>query len=169
MRLFIAIELEDNIKNALLEIQGSMKKQNITGNYTPIENTHITLAFIGEYPDPEEILDVMRNVPFEPFPITLGGFGSFGNIWWTGLEKSEELLSYVKRLRHALSDADIPYDRKKFSPHITVIRKAVCRKGLPRITVPHKTMTVKKISLYRSDRGKNGMIYTELGNINFID
>lgn len=28
--------------------------------------------------------------------------------------------------------------------------------------VPHKTMTVKKISLYRSDRGKHGIIYTEL-------
>ena len=169
MRLFIAIELDDNIKNALIKIQGNLKKQNITGNYTSIDNTHITLAFFGEYPNPEEILEVMKNVPFEPFTLTLGGFGSFGNIWWTGLEKSEELLSYVKRLRHALSDADIPYDRKKFSPHITVIRKAVCRKGLPRITVPHKTMTVKKISLYRSDRGKNGMIYTELGNINFID
>ena len=31
-----------------------MKKQNITGNYTPIDNTHITLAFFGEYPNPEE-------------------------------------------------------------------------------------------------------------------
>ena len=32
MRLFIAIELEPNIKNALLEIQGNMKKAGVTGN-----------------------------------------------------------------------------------------------------------------------------------------
>lgn len=165
MRLFIAIELDSNIKNALLEIQGTMKNQNITGNYTPIENTHITLAFIGDYPDPEDVLEVMEEVSFQPFPIALSGFGSFGDLWWTGLEKSDELLSYVKRLRHALSDADIPYDKKKFSPHITLVRKAVCRRGLPKVNVPHKTMTVNKISLYRSDRGKHGMIYTELGSV----
>ena len=163
MRLFIAIELEPNIKKALLDIQESMKKSGITGNYTSIENTHLTLAFIGEYSDPEDVLEVMESIPYEPFPITLSGFGSFGDLWWTGIEKSEELQSYVKRLRHALSEADIPYDKKKFSPHITVVRKAVCRKGLPKVNVPHKTMMINKITLYRSDRGKHGMIYTELG------
>ena len=53
MRLFIAIKLEPNIKNALLEIQGNMKKAGVTGNYTAIDNTHITLTFIGDYPDPD--------------------------------------------------------------------------------------------------------------------
>ena len=65
----------------------------------------------------------------------------------------------------AFADAEIPYDRKKFSPHITLIRKAVCRKGMPGISIPHKSMTVNKITLYRSDRGKHGMIYTELGSV----
>ena len=165
MRLFIAIELEPNIKSTLLEIQGSMKRSGMTGNYTTIDNTHITLAFIGEYSDPDHVLEVMESVPFNPFTITLDGFGSFGDLWWAGLAKSEDLSSFVKRLRHALSDAEIPFDKKKFSPHITLVRRSVCRKGLPKVTVPHKSMTVKKISLYRSDRGKHGMIYTELGAI----
>ena len=105
----------------------------------------------------------MENVSFEPFNITLDGFGCFGDLWWAGLNNSDELRAVVRSLRHFLSDADIPYDRKKFSPHITLIRKAICRKGMPGIIVPHKTMTVDKITLYRSDRGKHGMIYTELG------
>ena len=78
---------------------------------------------------------------------------------------SEELKAVVRALRHYLSDAEIPYDRKKFSPHITLIRKAVCRKGMPGISIPHKSMMVNKIILYRSDRGKHGMIYTELGSV----
>ena len=163
MRLFIAIELESNIKNTLLEIQSSMKRSGMTGNYTTIDNTHITLAFIGEYSNPEHVLEVMKGVSFSPFTITLDGFVSFGALWWAGLAKSDDLSSFVKKLRHALSDAEIPFDKKKFSPHITLVRKSVCRKGLPKVNVPHKSMTVKKISLYRSDRGKNGMIYTELG------
>ena len=163
MRLFIAIELEPNIKNALLKIQGDMKKAGVTGNFTAIDNTHITLAFIGDYPNPDYVLQAMENVSFEPFNITLDGFGCFGDLWWAGLDNSDELRAVVRSLRHFLSNAEIPYDRKKFSPHITLIRKAVCRKGMPGITVPHKTMTVNKITLYRSDRGKHGMIYTELG------
>ena len=165
MRLFIAIELEPNIKNTLLEIQYNMKKAGVTGNYTAIENTHITLAFIGDYPDPDYVLQAMSNVSFKPFNITLKGFGNFGDLWWAGLDSSEELRTVVKSLRHFLSDAGIPYDKKKFSPHITLIRKAVWRKGMPGISIPHKTMTVNKITLYRSDRGKHGMIYTEIGSI----
>ena len=165
MRLFIAIELEPNIKNALLEIQGNMKKAGVTGNYTAIDNTHITLAFIGDYPDPDYVLQAMENVSFKPFNISLKGFGNFGDLWWAGLDNSEELRTVVRSLRHYLSDAEIPYDRKKFSPHITLIRKVVCRNGMPGISIPHKSMTVNKITLYRSDRGKHGMIYTELGSV----
>ena len=165
MRLFIAIELEPNIKNALLEIQGNMKKAGVTGNYTSIDNTHITLAFIGDYPDPDYVLQAMENVSFKPFNISLKGLGNFGDLWWAGLDNSEELKAVVRALRHYLSDAEIPYDRKKFSPHITLIRKAVCRKGMPGISIPHKSMMVNKIILYRSDRGKHGMIYTALGSV----
>ena len=82
MRLFIAIELEPNIKNALLEIQGNMKKAGVTGNYTSIDNTHITLAFIGDYPDPDYVLQAMENVSFKPFNISLKGLGNFGDLWW---------------------------------------------------------------------------------------
>ena len=71
MRLFIAIELEPNIKNALMEIQVNMKKAGVTGNYTAIDNTHITLAFIGDYPDPDHVLQAMENVSFKPFNISL--------------------------------------------------------------------------------------------------
>ena len=165
MRLFIAIELDQNIKNALLEIQGDMKKAGVKGNFTPIDNTHITLAFIGDYSDPDYVLDTMNETSFRSFNISLQGFGNFGDLWWAGLNKSAELQSYVKQLRHRLSEADIPYDKKKFSPHITLIRKAYCPKGMPRVTIPKTVMTVKKITLYRSDRGKHGMIYTELGSI----
>ena len=163
MRLFIGISPTEEIRKGLVEAQESLQHHGVTGTYLSPENLHMTLAFIGEYSNPEHVLEVMKGVSFSPFTITLDGFGSFGDLWWAGLAKSDDLSSFVKRLRHALSDAEIPFDKKKFSPHITLVRKSVCRKGLPKVNVPHKSMTVKKISLYRSDRGKNGMIYTELG------
>ena len=106
----------------------------------------------------------MQAVPFRPFELALEGYGNFGDLWWVGMQKSDALLSYVRRLRHALADADIPYDRKKFSPHITLVRKASFIMK-PELVIPPTGMTVDHISLFRSDRGKNGMIYAELGDI----
>ena len=33
-------------------------------------------------------------------------------------------IAISRRLRRALAEADVPFDRKKFSPHITIIRRA---------------------------------------------
>jgi 2'-5' RNA ligase len=72
----------------------------------------------------------------------------------------------ARRVRRALAEAGIPFDRKRFVPHITVLRRAeLGRCGLPALTVPSARMTVRRISLMRSDRGKSGMIYTELGAV----
>ena len=63
------------------------------------------------------------------------------------------------------------FDKKKFSPHITIIRRAngtLSREAADEIAESAITeqggvsMTVDHISLMRSDRGKYGMIYTEL-------
>lgn len=161
MRLFIAIRLDDNIRDALTEVQSTLRKHRVGGNYTKIENLHLTLAFIGEYSDPDRVLEVMQTVPFEPIYLRLEGFGAFGDLYWCGLAQQEKLTAYVKRLRRALAEADIPFDRKRFSPHITLLRKASFD-HMPGITVPNAAMTADSVSLMRSERGKNGMIYTEV-------
>ena len=49
MRLYIAIQFEEKILDALNDFQDDLKAQGVTGNYTKRKNLHITLAFIGEY------------------------------------------------------------------------------------------------------------------------
>ena len=160
MRLFIAIPLSAEMKAALKQTQDYLSRRGVRGNYSPEENFHITLAFIGEYPEPDDVLDVLSSVPFQSTEIRLSGFGSFGDLLWAGIEKNNALESYVKRLRRALPEADIPFDRKRFSPHITLIRRATGK--IPGVTSPPVQMNADHATLFRSDRGKNGMIYTEL-------
>ena len=155
MRLFIAIGLSGEMKDALRDAQRQMEAQRVTGRYTPVENLHLTLAFIGEYPDP----DAIDLPPVEPFTLALEGFGSFGDLWWAGLKPCPPLDRYVAALRHALADSGIPFDRKRFSPHVTLLRRGV---GRPAVRIPRAQMRVDHVSLMRSDRGKQGMIYTEL-------
>ena len=161
MRLFIAIKLNPDLRNTLTDVQQHLIRRGIRGNYTNTDNLHITLAFIGEYDEPDFVTEVISEVPFSPFPISLSTLGHFGNLWWVGLDDNDELDSYVKRLRKALSEAGIPFDKKKFSPHITLIRKAIGT--LPAVSVSKTTMSVDHISLMRSERGPKGMIYTEIG------
>ncbi len=165
MRLFIAIQLNEEMKDALIDLQNQMFEQGVRGNYTSEENLHLTLAFIGEYPDPEAVLDAMQTVTFTPFPLTLSGFGNFGNLWWAGLENSPALQAVVRRLRRALAEQAIPFDKKSFRPHITLLRKASLAGGAPYVETNNAYMFVDKISLMRSDRGKHGMIYTEVGTL----
>ena len=167
MRLFIAVTFCENIKDSLSELQEDLYSLGVRGNFTPVENLHLTMAFIGEYSDTDAVLDAMEASSPESAVLALEGVGSFGKLWWIGLKKDESLFANSRRLRRALSDAGIPFDRKRFSPHITLVRKPVCRDEsvLASITVPSAQMKVDYISLMRSDRGKSGMIYSEIGRV----
>ena len=161
MRLFVAIKLAPALKDALIGAQNTMYDQGVRGNYTPEENLHLTLAFIGEYPGAAPILDALNSVTFTPFELSLEGMGCFGDLWWGGVRESAPLAAVARRVRRALAENEIPFDRKRFSPHITLIRKA--SRPAAGISIPPERMTVEAISLMRSDRGRNGMIYTEIG------
>lgn len=167
MRLFAAVRLNRGMKRLVREVQDSFRRQGVRGNYTPEENLHITLAFIGEYHDPDEVLEAMTDVSFRPFRITMDKIGSFDELWWTGFSDSGELDRLAGRLRRALADSGIPYDRKKFKAHATFLRKAEYgRQGqMVHADMEAESMLVDRISLMRSDRGKNGMIYTEIGSV----
>ena len=166
MRLFIAINLNDEMKDALMDIQDAMRTYGVRGKDTPAENMHLTLAFIGEYDDPELVKEVVESIEIRPFELKLKGIGAFGDLWWVGTDNSAPLMAISRRLRRALAEAGIPFDKKKFSPHMTIIRRAsgwLSEEAADEIAAcGEASMTVDHISLMRSDRGKYGMIYTEL-------
>ena len=110
-------------------------------------------------------MDALERVSFTPFEIMLNGFGNFGSLWWAGLADNPALKAVVRRVHRALAEANIPFDRKAFHPHITLIRKAKMTHGMPKVAMAEEAMLVDTISLMRSDRGKSGMVYTEIGTI----
>ena len=164
MRLFVAIRFDNSIIEALEELQADLSQSGLRGHYTRTENLHLTRAFIGEYGDAAAAQEALAGVEFRPFSIALQGIGRFGDLYWAGIRDGEEAEKLVKRIRRALADAGIPFDRKRFSPHITLVRKAEYRGSgaLPEVIPPEASMQVQGFSLMRSERGRNGMIYTEL-------
>ena len=166
MRLFIAILLEDHMKKALADAQDALRSRQFTGRYSDMRNLHLTLAFIGDYSDPDYILEAMEQLRFHPFDIALNGYiGNFGDILWAGLKHAPELEKHAKQLRHCLADARIPFDKKNFNPHITLLRNAHSSRTFSDVAIARAHMTVQRISLMRSDFGKHGAAYTEFGSI----
>lgn len=163
MRLFIAIQLSETVREEIGRAQDALYDKGVRGRYTPRENLHLTLAFIGEYQESERVLEVMSDIPFEPIELSLQGLGAFGDLWWIGLKPSQQLQNYVRRLRHGLAEAGIPFDRKRFAPHITILRRASGGSVKPVASVQDELcMIARHASLMRSDRGKSGMVYTEI-------
>ena len=167
MRLFIAIQLNEALRQLATGVQDTFRQFGVRGNFTPTENLHLTLAFIGEYGDPDEVLDAMESISFAPFAITMDKVGSFDELWWTGFEESEKLEQLVRKVRRALADAGIPFDKKRFKPHVTILRKPDYSRGrkISHMSIEPAGMVVDRISLMQSTRGKNGMIYTELESV----
>ncbi|WP_026529255.1 RNA 2',3'-cyclic phosphodiesterase [Butyrivibrio sp. VCD2006] len=167
MRLFIAITLDENMTDALIEMQDDLMRSGIKGGYTRPENLHMTLAFLGENDEPEKIEEIMRDVPLRSFSIKVSGTRRFKDMVFANVLDNPDLHDYVKRLRKALSDNDIDFDRKKFMSHITLVRRATGSRDFPIQTDAEieETMRVKGISLMKSERGKHGMIYTEIGYV----
>ena len=161
MRLFIAIQLSEEIRKTLVAFMHELKKQGVEGNYVPAQNLHMTLAFIGEYEDPARVKEILEKVPFSEFRLTLSDTGHFGNILWAGVKGNQKLKTYVRDLRAALAAEGIPCEKDKFVPHITLIRKVSAKKPY-QFHMPKAEMTVKKASLMKSEQ-KNGRVnYKEL-------
>ena len=164
MRIFVALQPTPAFRDALATVQGRLKAAGVTGRYLTPANLHLTLAFIGMWP--EDVTELLPAV--EPFPLTLSHLGVFpkAKVLWAGVEPSEALENAARRVRQALSEAGIPFDRQAFNPHVTLVRKPIVPEHvmLSAIEIPQAAMTVREICLYRSDHRENGMEYTVIGH-----
>ncbi|MEN8258809.1 MAG: RNA 2',3'-cyclic phosphodiesterase [Thermodesulfobacteriota bacterium] len=124
-RLFIAIDLPDKIKEEV-----SLLCSGLPGaRWVPDEQIHLTLRFIGEVEHPlvAELDSRLDEVRCKPFPLHIKGLGVFPSlskprVLWVGLKKSTALLELRKKVDSVVRHLDIPLEKKKFSPHITIAR-----------------------------------------------
>lgn len=66
MRLFIAIDFEDKIKDFLQQTVLELHTLGIAGNFTRQDNFHLTLNFIGETREISAIKEIMDRATVPP-------------------------------------------------------------------------------------------------------
>ena len=160
MRLFVAVQLSEELKKSITGTLHDLKQKGVKGNYVPAKNLHLTLAFIGETDDPDQVKEALKGISYKPFKLALSEMGNFGNLLWVGMKGNQGLSAAAKSVRDALDAAGIPYDKKAFTPHITIIRKS--SGNWKQVPPPKGQMMVKSISLMKTTFKDGKPVYSEV-------
>jgi len=125
IRVFIGLDLPEDIKRSL----GLLKSPVRGAKWVPLENLHITVRFIGEVSENtlQIIKEELREISFYNFKVKLKDIGHFSaksspKIIWAGVEPIEEIMELRERIDEALSRVNIPLEKKKYIPHLTLAR-----------------------------------------------
>lgn len=177
IRLFIAINFSQEVKAHLAKMIQELKKQSVQGNFTRIENMHLTLAFLGEV-DAERVPEIKRAmeqtvIGKESFDMVLQGLGKFMNrgeaLYWCGIKEQEELTRLQETLIKNLKMKQFAVDEKTFVPHITLSRRCIMNQNFEDTAFSNKisqiSMRVESISLMESVQKQGQVTYTSLGDV----
>lgn len=146
MRIFLAIEIPENVKDRLVEVQKELASRLLGVRWEKREKLHITLVFLGEVGEEGKngvetqlIASVQKAVKaglegVRGFKLILGDLGVFPSlrrprVIWVGVkEKSKtknqrsKIEDLVEGLEKSLGRAGFEFDKKPFHPHITIGR-----------------------------------------------
>lgn len=171
MRLFIAINFDQETKEKLLEVQSRLKKLG-RGNFSREENLHLTLAFIGEVPEErlEDVKAAMEQVKFPAMELTFHDVGYFvsgrekpSQLWKISLKYSRKLEKVHEELIASLRKAGFSPDAKSFKPHVTLARELHVKDWDKTELLPEPFETAADhMSLMLSERVDGKLTYTEL-------
>ena len=173
MRVFIAVEFEDRVKQYLKEVQDIVKTTTYNGNFTHYKNFHLTIKYIGEIYNGEfqELCHCIDDIcsATSPFSIKLGDIGFFNkkttNIVWVGIVKGkEQVMRLHKRTDRETNRSGFAPELRKFRPHVTVGKKVIFCNGAMtnRLPIFTEEIPVAKLTLFQSSRIDGVLTYTPL-------
>ena len=136
MRVFYAVQFPDAVKQAMADNLLEIKKYAVRGSFTPRDNFHATLLFVGEC-DPRGLAGYKQAADsaiarLKPAPVKaeISGLGAFtrpdGDILWAGMRtEPENILAKINKGVFAELRAlgiNIKQDFRSFVPHVTIAR-----------------------------------------------
>lgn len=134
-RLFIAIKVPDEElptwKPAQIRLKKEIKQHEYEVKWTPHENYHITLQFLGDQsldkiPLLEKIISDLGK-KYSPFQLNISGLDAFADllharVLYLGVQNKKILRFMQDELSEILSANGFHGDNKEFVPHMSVLR-----------------------------------------------
>ncbi|SHF86797.1 2'-5' RNA ligase [Caldanaerobius fijiensis DSM 17918] len=179
MRTFIAVHLNQEAIDDLTNMQKYLKGNNVKARYTPEDNFHITLKFLGEieYADIQRIYDALKDkfTDIKPFYIRLNKVGYFPGdknirVLWAGVsDKKRGLNALYNVINRELSGIGYSEDKRPFRSHVTIAREVEKNSEIIKVIKGYKFTSgeflIDRISLMDSRIDGNKRVYTPLFDI----
>jgi len=167
IRLFVALELPETVRDRLVGLQGGVPG----ARWAHDDQLHLTLRFIGDVTEDvgHDVDDALSSIRAPGFELELSGVGEFGGknprALWAGVRANGALVHLQKKIETALQRIGLEAETRKFSPHVTLARM----RGAPREKVmqflseyglfasgPFK---IERFVLFSSHQGSGGSVY----------
>jgi len=169
-RLFVAIDLPESSTKLLDDLNPKLRGV----RWTATDQFHLTLAFLGDVPMPNEdiLKEKLAAVDFHSFFLPIIGIGTFPpkgppKIVWIGVGKGHpHLFQIYKRVQEAALAAGLEPELRSWHPHITLAR---CRDVSRQVLQPFLRTTaefdaglikVEAFHLYSSKLLPSGSVHT---------
>lgn len=186
IRSFIAIELPDELKSGLLQLQANMKSNGYKFvKWVAPEGIHITIKFLGNVFSQklDDITGALERasagvMSFQLETTELGAFPNLKcpNVLWLGVDGEVGMLANLqKKIDDALEPLGFAREKRAFTPHLTIarIRESASPQNRwdfgelitkTRFEVKYK-IEVKDINLMKSQLLPVGAVYSCLAQI----
>ncbi|HMF97606.1 MAG TPA: RNA 2',3'-cyclic phosphodiesterase [Vicinamibacterales bacterium] len=188
MRLFIAADLPDSVRDALAAEQKRLSAA-LAGSGSSLtwvrpEHAHLTLVFIGNVDDArvQAVADAIAvDVEAPPFEAVFEGAGVFPprgapRVLWIGVTAGAGELSHLQRILAArIAALRLPIEDRAFHPHLTLARWRESRSAdRERALAAARRRVVARArisaaTLYQSRLSPAGPTYTALSRANLTE
>lgn len=189
MRLFIALDIDEAIRQRIQRFMDGVREFAPDARWVRPESLHVTLKFIGEKPAEavDNIKQALSGIDAQFIDLAFRGYGFFPTpksprVFWVGIDSGPQLVALAKSVDAAMHGLGIAKEDHAFSPHLTLARGSG-GSGAPRrqhydranknfqrlqeklagLPAPEfGTMTAREFFLYQSRLSPGGSSYTKL-------
>ncbi|MEM2508331.1 MAG: RNA 2',3'-cyclic phosphodiesterase [Candidatus Hadarchaeales archaeon] len=183
VRLFIAVNLPEDLREKLASIQKEFPKVSL--KFVEPENLHLTLKFLGETPT-GKIENIKKAISIAvqhsySFELEVAGLGAFpdlrrSRVIWAGVRKgNQDVINLQRSIDRTLAEHGFPLE-KDFHPHVTLarVKSAVDARQIVEFirevgSRVFGSFCVKEVDLMQSTLTPRGPIYTKIFSAQLLD
>ena len=163
-RLFFALWPDHRQRDRLRDVIGSVAKT-VEGRMVDRRNWHVTLAFIGTFPENRvpDLLEKAQAIEVEPFRLNFDRLEYWPRPRVASLSAAmvpPELQRLVDALNGVIQDLGLQPEDRNYRPHITVVRNA--RSFTTERLTQRVTTEWSSFELMESLSGPSGVTYVPL-------
>lgn len=165
MKLFIGIKIDAKAQKKINSYFNLFYESKVTGNYSKINNLHMTLAFLGETEENKVPLIklIIKGIKLDINSIKISKLKMLKDILIGEVENNKSIQDIYDSLRKKLIKNNIYFDNHDLYPHVTFIRKVNnCDKFIGKEV--DIISNFDHITLFESRRINNDLVYIDLGD-----